>query len=401
MRTTRSRTTSSTRSARRRRRCLPGSPAQPIHSAGADQHEGDSLAGCIPRASSSASSTLPCPTLGSDTSSATSRSRGRDTTIAASSSRTGRPSRVLEQAAELGYRWCLVQRAGNIILERWEADGAQTRLDHFVSEWIAERDFLALGAAGNDHCLLVDVRRWDELGRPEIRSPLVDDVGDELDGRCVALGRLPSDERSRLARYMGTSIGTYDDDRVSWQDPRTGDFLQEVQRQVAERAARRLPLESRAARRRPQPAERLRAADYDALQRGGGLQAEHDPRVTRLRRAHARRLLRLQRDGRSRSSASCSRSGTAATSLHSSPASSGTCRHIPRTTTCGTAPRRRRSTPERRNAPGNASSRPGAASGSSRSTGRGIGGCVTSSSTAMSSATSLSCSLSSSPSGAP
>ena len=140
---------------------------------------------------------------------------------------------VLEQAAELGYRWCLVQRAGNIILERWEADGAQTRLDHCVSEWIAEHDFLALGAAGNDHCLLVDVRRWDELGRPDIRSPLVDDVGEELDGRCVALGRLSSDERSRLARYMGTSIGTYDDDRVSWQDPRTGVFLQEVQRQVA------------------------------------------------------------------------------------------------------------------------------------------------------------------------
>ena len=118
---------------------------------------------------------------------------------------------VLEQAAELGYRWCLVQRVGNIILERWEGDGAQTRLDHCVSEWIAEHDFLALGAAGNDHCLLVDVRRWDELGRPDIRPPLVDDVGEELDGRCVALGRLSSDERSRLARYMGSSIGTYDD----------------------------------------------------------------------------------------------------------------------------------------------------------------------------------------------
>ena len=46
---------------------------------------------------------------------------------------------VLEQAAELGYRWCFVQRVGNIILERWEADGARRRLDHCVSKWIAIR----------------------------------------------------------------------------------------------------------------------------------------------------------------------------------------------------------------------------------------------------------------------
>src|SRR5215210_6122748 len=56
--------------------------------------------------------------------------------------------RVLDQAAELGYRWCLVQRAGHVILERWTAD--EKRFDQCVSEWVVERDFLALGAVLDD-----------------------------------------------------------------------------------------------------------------------------------------------------------------------------------------------------------------------------------------------------------
>src|SRR5215218_8231329 len=53
---------------------------------------------------------------------------------------------VLDQAVELGYRWCLVQRAGHVILEDWHADEGRKRLEQCVSHWISERDFLALGA---------------------------------------------------------------------------------------------------------------------------------------------------------------------------------------------------------------------------------------------------------------
>ena len=205
-------------------------------------------------------------------------------------------------------------------------------------------DFLALGAAGNDHCLLVDVRRWDELGRPDIRSPLVDDVGEELDGRCVALGRLSTDERSRLARYMGKSIGTYDDDRVSWQDPRTGVFLKEVQRQVANAPrgvflwnlephddVRNLPngfeppiydLYSVAAGFKPNMI--LESLGFDARTRV--VFFDYSARALEVKR-----LLLEEWDGRDFPAFL--------------PPSSGTCRLIPRTTTCGTAPRRRHSTP--------------------------------------------------------
>ena len=128
------------------------------------------------------------------------------------------PEGVLDQAAELGYQWCLAQRTGNIILERWHADGG-ARFDERVGELIAERDFLALG---DDHWLLVDVRRWEDLDRPEIDPAIVDDE------HCLSLDR--ADPRS-LRRYLGDGIRTFSQPE-SGLEPRTGEFLEDVQRQV-------------------------------------------------------------------------------------------------------------------------------------------------------------------------
>jgi hypothetical protein len=138
---------------------------------------------------------------------------------------------VLNQALELGYRWCLVQRAGNIILERWHADEGRRRFDQCVSQWIGERDFLALGAAGDDHCLLVDVRRWEERLRPDIRRLLVDDAREASEEHCLSLGRLSPEEGSRLARYLGDGIRSFSEEEASL-DPPIAVFLQEVQQQV-------------------------------------------------------------------------------------------------------------------------------------------------------------------------
>ena len=138
---------------------------------------------------------------------------------------------VLDQALELGYRWCLVQRAGNIILERWDADEDRRRFDQCVSHWIGERDFLALSAADDDHCLLVNVPRWEELGRPALCRPLVEDPGESTQEHCLSLGRLSPEEGSRLARYLGDGIRSFSEDEASL-DPRIADFLQEVQQQV-------------------------------------------------------------------------------------------------------------------------------------------------------------------------
>ena len=126
---------------------------------------------------------------------------------------------VLEAAVDEGYRWCLVQRPGNVILERWRGDAEDARFDQCVAMWIDERDFLALG---NDDWLLVDVRRWEELGRPELRRTSVDD------DRCVSLGR--ADQRV-FGRYLGDEIRTFSTEEAGL-DPPTAEFLEEVQRQV-------------------------------------------------------------------------------------------------------------------------------------------------------------------------
>ena len=138
---------------------------------------------------------------------------------------------VLDQALELGYRWCLVQRPGNIILERWHADEGRRRFDQCVSQWIGERDFLALGAAGDDDCLLVDVRRWEELGRPDIRRPLVDDAREASEEHCLSLGRISPEHGSLLAPYLGDGIRSFSEEETSL-DPRIAVFLREVQQQV-------------------------------------------------------------------------------------------------------------------------------------------------------------------------
>jgi len=156
---------------------------------------------------------------------------------------------VLDQAVELGFQWCLVQATGHVILESWHSDEGRKRFEQCISDWIAERDFLALGAVVgdggrgyglDDQCLLVDVRRYAELGKPafedfvetSLRNGLpVHDVGPMLEGRRLSLGRLSPSEARRFARYLGDGIRSYADGET-WVDPQTGVFLKEVQRQV-------------------------------------------------------------------------------------------------------------------------------------------------------------------------
>ena len=125
---------------------------------------------------------------------------------------------VLDHAAELGYQWCLVQRAGNIIVEQWRAERG-ARFDESVAGWMAERDVLALG---DDDWVLVDVRRWEELDRPEIEPTILDDE------HCLSLARA---NPRRLGRYLGDGIRSLSQGETGL-DPRTGEFLEEVQRQV-------------------------------------------------------------------------------------------------------------------------------------------------------------------------
>jgi hypothetical protein len=157
---------------------------------------------------------------------------------------------LLDQALDLGYRWCLVQATGHVILERW--DEGRRRLAEYVADWVVGDDFLVLGALIgdgcrlDDACLLVDVGRWAGLGRPRfgpsagrslvetsLRHGLpVRDIGPILEGRRVVLGSLPAPEAARLSRYLGQGIGGYDGE--SWSDPHVDRFLRDVQRQVVD-----------------------------------------------------------------------------------------------------------------------------------------------------------------------
>lgn len=203
---------------------------------------------------------------------------------------------VLDEALERGYRWCLVQAMGHVILESWHEDGLAARLEEWLSPWV-HRDFLALGAViGNpgegygldDQLLLVDVRRYGAFGRPafgsagggpveqvepavraadlacsrvrvgtrmlapstlrKLRVPtvpgwnLVDaslrfglpvhDLGPILDGRRLCLGRLPLAESRQFARYLREGIRNYHGAEAELA-PETRGFVEEVERQVA------------------------------------------------------------------------------------------------------------------------------------------------------------------------
>ena len=321
---------------------------------------------------------------------------------------------LLEQAAGLGYRWCLVQRSGHIILEHWAADDGRKRFEQCVSEWIGERDFLALGAVVvgdgqgerlDDQCLLVDVHRWLELGRPALAEQSsanglpVHDIGPALEGRRVSLGRLSQEDARLLARYLGDGIHGYANGE-RWLDPEAGAFVEQVRRQVinAGRGVFLWNLEPYDDVRTPPhgfepPITTLYgvASGFKPNMILESLGFDANTRVVFF--DCSRRALEA--------SASCSRSGTDTISPRSSRTSSASCRLTLRTTTCGTGRRRRRSSRERSSEPGSGSSSCGVASRRSRSTGRATGCCVTSSFAATSWAMPRRCSSGSRPSRTP
>lgn len=134
---------------------------------------------------------------------------------------------VLDAALEHGYRWCLVQRPGHVILESWHADPGRRSFAQCVSQWIGDQDFFARGAfTGGDDCMLVDLERSRERGR----SALVG-LAPAHDAPRLSLGALPPPELQRLARYLGRGIRSYAGGDT-WAQPGVDHFLREVRLQV-------------------------------------------------------------------------------------------------------------------------------------------------------------------------
>jgi hypothetical protein len=203
---------------------------------------------------------------------------------------------VLDEAVELGYRWCILQASGNLVLEGRQAEGMRERFQECAAQLIADRTFLALGAiigdaeqgyGLDDQCLIVDVRRYHELGHPAFGVPSevpverivpkvlavdvrcgravagsrmlvgsgqversavlvrgwnfvetslrqglpVYDLGPMLDQRCLGLGRLSRNNAHEFARYLDADIRLYRDDQTGL-DRRTRRLLTDVQQNV-------------------------------------------------------------------------------------------------------------------------------------------------------------------------
>ena len=107
------------------------------------------------------------------------------------------------------------------------------RFDECVSQWIGERDFLALGAStGDDHWLLVDVRRCDELGRPARRPHRSSRCWSRVRRGTLLLARPPLARGGPAPCPLPRGRHSKLPDGETSLDPRIGVFLKEVQRQV-------------------------------------------------------------------------------------------------------------------------------------------------------------------------
>jgi hypothetical protein len=88
---------------------------------------------------------------------------------------------ILCEAADEGYRWCFVQASGHMIGENWyPRHWHRISLEAAIQNWLEQHDFLVGGtitgddAGGyglDDQRLLVDLHRYDALGRPEFGEP--------------------------------------------------------------------------------------------------------------------------------------------------------------------------------------------------------------------------------------
>ncbi len=104
---------------------------------------------------------------------------------------------ILQQAADGGYEYCLLQAPGHIIVERGGVcgNGAESFYE-LLDRWISQRDFFVAGKGAGDRCLLVDLRHYERLGRPRFetsepsethRAPIVE-FDDEIGAYLRDLG---------------------------------------------------------------------------------------------------------------------------------------------------------------------------------------------------------------------
>jgi hypothetical protein len=102
---------------------------------------------------------------------------------------------ILARAADEGYRYCLIQEYGMVILEPWTTAFWESKDFHqALAHWIDTHDFFvagrlmtsARGASGLDSsCLLVNLKYYEQFGRPVFELPCAVPAG-VLEAACVS-----------------------------------------------------------------------------------------------------------------------------------------------------------------------------------------------------------------------
>lgn len=138
---------------------------------------------------------------------------------------------LLGQAADAGYRYCYVQRVGNVVAHyRRPEDWRRVTVPSLIADWVRRRDFFAtgyvVGEGGrrrlSERCLLVDLGYYEAWGRPAFgdagegfleasaqHGPPVLAFSDAFDALQLDLA---AGETAGLEHYLHHGLAGYDPD---------------------------------------------------------------------------------------------------------------------------------------------------------------------------------------------
>lgn len=145
---------------------------------------------------------------------------------------------VLAAARSRGARHCLVQAHGHVLAEVWRPPGAPPAdALEILARWFPGRGLLAAGRRRADGgldpaCVMVDLDRWETLGRPDLGAPGLEERGlpvasfpAELDGAAVHLRPEDPAAAAELTRVLDSGIAGFDPEAPSALDPGARRFL--------------------------------------------------------------------------------------------------------------------------------------------------------------------------------